>query len=96
MPGWLLDEGRHAREARAGFAPAAIRQSSAAAPIGSAHSVLIQRRPIRMRGEDPLLRRHPVIETDAIVRIAELGAERLGRGRLGSRGHRAIAFCHAA
>ena len=32
-------------------------------------------------GRDPLLRRHPVIETDAIVGIAELCTERLERGR---------------
>ena len=43
---------------------------------------------------DSLLWGHPVIETDAIVRIAEPRAERLGRRRLRVRGHRAIAFCH--
>ena len=31
----------------------AIKQSSAAAPIGSVHSVLNQRLPIRMRGKIP-------------------------------------------
>ena len=35
-----------------------------------------------------------MIETDAVVRIAETGTERFGRGRLGGRGHRAIAFYH--
>lgn len=33
-----------------------------------------------------------MIETDAIVGVAELGAERLGRTRLRVGGHRATAF----
>ena len=43
---------------------------------------------------DSLLRSHPVVETQAIVRIAEAGAERLGRERLRECGHRPISFCH--
>src|SRR6202040_1236440 len=43
---------------------------------------------------DSLLRSHPVVETQAIVRIAEAGAERLGRGRWRECGHRPTAFCH--
>lgn len=52
MPGWFWMKAVTLGNSRK-LCAKAIMQSSAAAPIGSAHSVSIQRVPMRMRGKIP-------------------------------------------
>jgi len=87
--GMLLDEGRHA-----GKLAQALSQSDQAekrsGSDGEAPQGVYPAPANPNPWGDSLLRG---VETQAIVRIAEAGAERLGRGRLRECGHRAIAFC---
>ena len=91
--GMLLDEGRHA-----GKLAQALSQSDQAeerrGSDGQAPQGVYPAPADPNPWGDSLLGSHPVAETQAIVRIAEAGAERLGRGRLREWGHRPIAFCH--
>jgi hypothetical protein len=79
--GMLLDEGRHA-----GKLAQALSQSDQAeerrGSDGQAPQGVYPAPADPNPWGDSLLRSHPVVETQAIVRIAEAGAERLGRGRL--------------
>ena len=91
--GMLLDEGRHAGK----LAQALSKSDQAEERRGSDGQAPQGIYPAPADPNpwgDSLLRSHPVVETQAIVRTAEAGAERLGRGRLRECGHRPIAFCH--
>ncbi len=82
--GMVLNESRHTRKLAQ-----ALRERDKAKQRRDADRQRPQRvdpaAPDANAGKNSLLRRHPVIETDAVVRIAETGTERLGRGRLDSR-----------
>jgi hypothetical protein len=83
--GMLLDEGRHAGKLAQALSESdqaeERRRADGQAPQG-VYPAPADPNP----GGDSLLRSHPVVETQAIVRIAEAGAERLGRGSCGSVG----------
>ena len=91
--GMLLDEGHHAGKLAQALSQSDQAEERRGSDGQAPQGIYPAPADPNPRG-DSLLRSHPVVETQAIVRIAEAGAERLGRGRLRECGHRPTAFCH--
>jgi hypothetical protein len=82
----LLDEGRHAGKLTQALSKGAQAEQRRRCN-GQTPQSIDPAPPDADPRHDPPLRRHPMIQANAVVGVAETGAQWFGRGRLRSGGH---------